>query len=164
VALANGGSTAGRLEKGDTIAVTFSAQMKVSSFCSTWSGDSSNQSLTGNGDVVVSVADGTGATNDVLTVTSGTCTFRFGSINLGSNAYISGGAVTFSGSGGSKSSIAWNATTHVLTITLGNQSGTGSVATVASTTVVYTVSPSITNPAGQAVTNSPVTLSAGQRF
>src|SRR5581483_4087873 len=98
VLLSNGGSTAGKIEKGDTIKIVFSSTMSVASFCSTWSGDGSNQSLTGNGDVTVTVTDGTGATNDSVTVTSGTCTFHFGSIALGSNAYVSGGNATFSGS------------------------------------------------------------------
>src|SRR5581483_8232131 len=63
VLLSNGGSTAGKIEKGDTIKIVFSSTMSVASFCSTWSGDGSNQSLTGNGDVTVTVTDGTGATN-----------------------------------------------------------------------------------------------------
>ena len=39
VALQNGGATAGQIEPGDTIAVTFSTQMRVSSFCSVWTDD-----------------------------------------------------------------------------------------------------------------------------
>ena len=50
VVLANGGATQGQIEKSDTITVTFSTQMSVSSFCSTWSNDAANQSLAGNGD------------------------------------------------------------------------------------------------------------------
>ena len=115
VTLANGGATQGKLEKSDTITVVFSAQMSVSSFCSTWSGDTTNQTLSGSSDVTITVTDGTGATNDSLTVTSATCTFRFGSINLGSNAYVSGGNATFGGSGNNKSTIQWTADTRTLT-------------------------------------------------
>jgi len=98
--------------------------MSVSSICSTWSGDTTNQTLSGSGDVTITVADGTGATNDSLTIASATCTFRFGSLNLGSNAYVSGGNATFGGSGNNKSTIQWTANTRTLTITLGGPVGT----------------------------------------
>jgi prepilin-type N-terminal cleavage/methylation domain-containing protein len=164
VTLANGGTIQGRIEKSDTISVVFSAQMSVSSFCSTWSGDAADQSLTANNDVTVNVADGTGATNDSLTVTSATCTFRFGSIDLGSNAYLSGGAATFAGSGGNKSTITWTAATRTLTITLGTKAGAGTVATVNSSTPVYTASGSIVGSNGVAISNSPFTLAAAKQF
>ena len=138
--------------------------MSVSSFCSTWSNNANNQSLTGNGDVTVTVTDGTGATNDSLTVTSGTCTFHFGSINLGSNAYINGGSSTFSGNGANKSTINWTAATHTLTITLGRQSNGGNIATVNSSTPIYTASGSIVGSGGAAITNSPFTLPAAKQF
>jgi hypothetical protein len=163
VTLANGGTIQGRLEKGDTITVVFSAQMSVSSFCSAWSGDSSDQLLNSNNDVTVMATDGMGATNDSLTVTSASCTFRFGSINLGSNAYVSGGNATFSGTGSSRSSIGWTAATRTLTITLGAQTG-GTVATVTSSTPIYTASGSITDSAANAITNSPFTLPAAKQF
>jgi signal peptidase I len=163
VVLANtSGGTAGRMQKGDMITVTFSETMQVSSFCSTWSGNGSNQTLSTNNDVTVRVQDGTGATNDVVTVTSATCSFNFGSIDLGSNNYVSGGNGTFSGAGGNKSTIAWTAATHVLTITLG--AATGTFNPVASSTPTYTASGSITNPAGTPVYNSPYSLANGQQF
>jgi type II secretory pathway component PulJ len=163
VTLANGGSIQGRIEEDDTITVVFSQEMSVSSFCSTWSNDANNQSLSSNGDVTVTVTDGTGATNDSLTVTSATCTFRFGSINLGSNAYLSGGNATFSGNGSNKSTIAWTAATNTLVITLGAKSG-GTPATVASSTPIYTASGLITNSSGVAISNSPFTLAAAKQF
>jgi type II secretory pathway component PulJ len=163
VTLANGGSTQGKLEKSDTITVVFSTQMSVNSFCSAWSDDTSNQSLTANGDVTVTATDGTGATNDSLTVTSASCTFRFGSINLGSNAYVSGGNATFGGStGATRSSIAWTAATRTLTITLGG--ATGTLGTVATSTPIYTASGSITDSAATAIINSPFTLPAAKQF
>ncbi len=164
VTLANGGSIQGRIEEDDTITVVFSQQMSVSSFCSTWSNDASNQALNSNGDVTVTVTDGIGATNDSLTVTSATCTFRFGSINLGSNAYLSGGNATFSGNGSNKSSIGWTAATNTLVITLGAKTGAGTPATVASSTPIYTASGLITNSSGVAVSNSPFTLAAAKQF
>src|SRR5262249_39744961 len=47
VSLVNNG-TAGRADAGDTIVITFNEQMSVSSFCSAWSGDTTDQSITGN--------------------------------------------------------------------------------------------------------------------
>ena len=150
--LTNGSGTAGMIDKGDTITVVFSEQMSASSFCSTWTtGDTNDQSLTGNADVTLT--DG-GASNDTLTVSSGTCTFNFGSINLGSTAYITGGNATFSGG---NSGINWTASTHTLVIVLGAQSGSGTTGTVASSTAVYTPSSSITDSAGNAVTGTAVT-------
>ena len=100
ITLANhSGGTAGTIEQGDTVTIVFSATMKVSSFCSTWtSGDGNDQSLVANNDVTVSVSN---ATTDVMTVSSATCTFNLGSINLGSNAYVSS-AATFKGTGASE--------------------------------------------------------------
>lgn len=157
------GGTAGLIEKGDQIIVTFSKTMKVASFCSAWSGDSNNQSLSGNGNVTVTVTNGNGATNDSITVTANTCTFNFGSIDLGSNGYVTGSNATFSGNGANDSTIAWTAATHVLTITLGSASG-GTLNTVASSTAVYTASSSITSTAGGIITNSPYTLATGKYF
>jgi hypothetical protein len=165
VTLTNGGSTAGQLEAGDTINVVLSEQMSVSSFCSAWSGDTADQSLAGNGNVVVTVTDGTGATNDSMTVSDSLCgTFNFGSINLGSNAYISGGNVTFSGSGANAGTITWTASTRTLTITLGKKGGSGTVATVSASTPIYTAAGAITDSAGNAIGNSPFTLANGKQF
>ncbi len=157
------GGTAGLIEKGDQIIVTFSKTMKVTSFCSTWTGDSNNQSLSGNGNVTVTVTNGTGTTNDSVTVAATTCTFNFGSINLGNNGYVTGSNATFSGSGANASTIAWTAATHVLTMTLGSASG-GTLNTVASSTAVFTASSSITSTAGGIITNSPYTLATGKYF
>jgi prepilin-type N-terminal cleavage/methylation domain-containing protein len=161
VSLTNNGSTPGKLEKSDTIDVTFSTPMSVSSFCTAWSGDGSDQSLNSNGNVTVTVHDGVGATNDSISVTSASCTFNFGSIDLGSNAYTSGGDSTFSGNGSNKSTITWTASTHTLSITLGRASGT--LGTVASSAPSYAAG-SITDSGGAAVANSPFTLANATQF
>ena len=160
--LANGGTTQGQIEASDTIAVTFSEQMRVSSICSggaaNWSGDTSSQTIGGNGNVTVTINDNAGGSgNDTVTLSvagSQCTTFQFGTIDLGSNAYVSGGNATFSGSGANASTIAWDPTTHTMTITLGTKGGTGTVATVASSTAILTPSSSITDSAGNAVTGT----------
>ena len=162
VQLQNNG-TPGTIEQGDAIIVTFSAQMSVSSFCSTWSNNASNQGLSADGDVVVTVADG-GAGNDSVTVASGSCSFNFGSIDLGDPGYVTGGDATFSGSGANASSINWSAGSNTLTITLGSAGGGGTLAAVASSTPVYTASGSISDPQGATLSNSPFTLGTGSQF
>ena len=77
VQLLDGGGTAGRAEQGDRIVATFSQTLRVSTMCSTWSGDFTDQSLAALGDVTVTITDG-GVANDTLTVTSASCTFHFG--------------------------------------------------------------------------------------
>ena len=106
---------------GRPIVATFSETLRVSTMCSTWSGDFSDQTLAALGDVTVTLADG-GVANDTVTVTSASCTFHFGTVNLGSTAYATGGNVTFSGSTtADRSTITWNATNRTLTITLGHR-------------------------------------------
>jgi hypothetical protein len=139
-------TTAGKIEKGDQIIITFSEQMSVASMCSTWSGDGTDQTLAGNSDVIVNVNDVAGS--DTIAVTSGTCTFNFGSISLGSTAYnTSGSTIAFSGSGPNKSTIAWTASTHTLTITLGGGTTTPSTA-VASSIATYSPNATVTDSAG----------------
>jgi prepilin-type N-terminal cleavage/methylation domain-containing protein len=146
------GNIAGKVEKGDQIKVTFSKALDTTTFCSGWDGTTA---LSGNGQVVVTVTDGTGATNDKLTVTTASgCTFNFGTVDLGSTAYISAGNASFSGNGGNASTIAWSSGTNTLTITLGTKSGSGVVAVVALSTAVYTPSAAIQDPYGTAVSGT----------
>jgi Bacterial Ig-like domain/Bacterial Ig domain len=149
VSLVNNG-TAGKVEAGDAIVITFSEQMGVSSFCSAWTtGDANNQSINGNNQATVTLTDG-GGSSDAISVSSSTCTFNFGSISLGNTGYVIGGNATFSGSGGGKTTIAWNASTRTLTVTLGSKGGAGTIpaAPVASSTATYNPSSSITDSGG----------------
>jgi hypothetical protein len=150
VSLVNGTGTAGRVEQGDKIVIVFSKTMSVASICSSWSGDTTNQSLNSNNDVTVTVTNGTLGFNDTVTVSVGSCTFNFGSIDLGSTAYVTSNT-SYSGSGGNKSSIAYTAATFTLTITLGGGS-TG--ASVASSNAVYTPSSSLKDSSGVAITGT----------
>ena len=62
---------------------------------------STAQSLSAANDVTVTLTDG-GAANDTVTVTSATCTFHLGTLNLGATGYVTGGSRTFSGVGPSR--------------------------------------------------------------
>jgi hypothetical protein len=143
VSLVNGGGTAGRVDAGDRVDITFSDALDVSTVCSTWSGNGSDQALVGDNDVSVLLTNG-GAANDSLTFSAASCTLSVGTLNLGSTAYATAN-VTFRGTGAGASTVQWNATTRTLSITLGTASG-GGAATVANSAPVLTPSGILTNP------------------
>ena len=149
VSLVNGGSTAGKVEAGDQIVIVFSEQMAVSSFCSAWSGDTTNQSISGNNQATATLTDG-GGSSDSINVSSSTCTFNFGSISLGNTGYVTGGNATFAGTGGGKTTISWNASARTITVTLGTKGGSGTIpaSPVTSSTATYNPSSSITDSSG----------------
>jgi hypothetical protein len=162
--LANGSSgTVGKVDpKKDSVTVTFSEKLRVSSMCNTWSNDNSDQSLGGNGVVVVTITDS--GSNDVLTVSMTTgCTLNLGSISLGGD-YVTATS-TFSGSGGNASAISWVASTRVLTISLGSQA-TGTLNNTAQSagTPTYTPSTSITDTFGNAMAGTPFPAPSTSRF
>ena len=74
-----------------------------------------------------------------------------------------GRGATFGGLGSNKSRIDWTAATRTLLVTLGTKSG-GTVATVNSSTPIYTASGSITDTPGGAISNSPFTLPTAKQF
>lgn len=156
--LVNGGGIAGRATQGDQMIVTFSDPITPSTLCSSWSG-SGDQVLNGDNQVTVRVNDVGGG--DTLTVSATGCTFNVGSVALGSNAYTSATA-TFGGAGASRSTVTWTAATRTLTVTLGATSST-SLATVTSSTAVYTPSTSVQNTSGVAVGGT-FTTGAVQQF
>lgn len=123
VTLVNGGSN-NNIDPGDQVILKFSEALDPSAICSNWSPAGGNQIANGSEQVVVDVS-----TADLLTlsVTSAGCgTARIGSVALDGN-YAGTAALSFHGTGigGSRvSSLAWNATTNELTITLGSRTGT----------------------------------------
>jgi hypothetical protein len=150
---ASGGQT-GRAEPGDTVVVTFDDYVDVASFCSTWSGNTSNQSVTA--DNVVSVRLDNAAVNghDKLSVstTSAACggAFKWGYIDLGTNGYTNPTGATFAGTGAGASTITWSAAAKTLTIKLGALSGASSRVN-ASFTATYTPDPANTSNGSQII-------------
>lgn len=146
---------AGRMQQDDSIVVTFSSQMSVSSICSIWSGNTTNQVLN---DVDVNVAPAPfPANSDVITMTSGSCNLNFGSINLGANALYVSGPIDFTASA---MSYKWNAVTGASTvkIVLGLPTGQSTQRlTVSSSTAVYTPSTLMVDPWGYGVSNTGTT-------
>jgi hypothetical protein len=163
VVTTNGG-TAGKPDQGDTISVRFTQQLRVSSLCSTWSGDSSDQSVSADNVVVVTfVNNGAGSGKDLMTVSTSAAACggapTVGSFNLGANYF--NGNPTCSGAGAAASTLSWAAATSTLTIRLGGNCT--KLKTIATTTIVYTPSGTTVNSTGTVVTGT-ASSSTGQQF
>ncbi len=157
-----GFSSKGKIEAGDSFVVEFSDPIAVSSMCSLWSGNTSNHSLTGNGEVTVTVTNGSGSGDDTLSVSASKCTLHLGTIDLGSGSYVSGGNVTFSGNGSNASTVEYNATSHTLEVGLGSQGGSGKTAQVSSSAATLTPEASLTDEFGN--TFAPFTTAVTAQF
>ena len=119
--------------------------------CSLWSGNGTDHSLSGNGEVTVTIVDGTGATDDTLTASASKCTLHLGTIDLGSSAYVSGGNVTFTGNGSNASVVAYRAASETVEVELGGtKGGTGKVAQVGSSVATLTPDPVLSDEFGNA--------------
>jgi hypothetical protein len=154
-----GNNTAGKVETGDTLSIQYSAQMKASTFCSTWT-STGDQTLNTNSQVTVTITDN--GANDTLTVSTTGCTFNLGSVNLGAD-YVSA-TVTFIGTGSNKSIVSLN-TGGLLTITLGTANLSTSLRPgVAASNPVYTPASGLTDAAGTALATTPFTDPDPSRF
>lgn len=154
------GGIAGKIEQGDQIVVTFSRRMSVSSFCSTWTGDTANQVLSGNNQVTVTANERNG--DDRIEISTTGCSFQFGTISLDSDSFVTSD-VNFGGSNLDKSTIAWDATNFRLTITLGKASGATSV-NAGSRAPAYSSDAGILSSLGGSISNSPFTLPSATQF
>ncbi|VXC08214.1 conserved hypothetical protein [Arthrobacter sp. 9AX] len=117
VALVNQ-NTAGTVEKGDQVTIQFSKPMNLPSICSAWLNGQNPAEMSGNGDIVVTIA----GTELTVSRTGSGCTLNIGTVSLGTS-YASSGILTFQGNGSNTSKIAWNNTSQTLTITLGGRTG-----------------------------------------
>jgi hypothetical protein len=142
LSIVNGGTLAGRAERGDQIIVTFSPAPSPTALCAAWT-NTSYPDLSDSGVIVHGTEPLVG--DDTVTVTDpGDCKggFHFGSIDLGQTGYFTntalfGGNVTGCQSGDTTrcSTIHWDGRT--LTITLGAESSVQPVQTAPSV-AVYT--------------------------
>lgn len=130
------GGTAGKLESGDFFTVTYSEAVSVSSLCTTWSGNASNQGPT---NVTASV------TNSSLDpITLGSPCANFGTLTP--NVSYGSGAYTIP-----TSPVSWTVSTKALKVVFGTPSismNTG----IASTVPTYTPSTSIKDAANNPMT------------
>lgn len=146
---ANGGATAGTIEAGDSLSVTYSEKLRASSLCAAWTDDDTTKTLSA-GVVVTVTNDGTPSSMDILTIAVPACGatgFHFGSVNLGDKGFVKGGSSATFGASGTPSTITWNPTTMALTTVLGTASGSN-FGLVPSSTAVYTPDPGITDAGG----------------
>lgn len=143
VQTANGSTTAGLAQLGDTITFTYSEPPDPNSILAGWTGASAN--------VVVRL---TNATNDTVTVFNSTNTtqLNLGSVSLGRSDYTTAN-LTF-GATGTASKIVLSGNSVV--VTLGTQSAAATTA-AATGTMVWTPSASATDRAGNAASTTTAT-------
>ena len=150
--------TSGRIEKGESLQVTYSSAFDVTTVCSSWSGNGSNQILQGEDSVKVHINNNAASGNDSLTVSvTGACgdDFHFGSINLGHSGFVTADT-TFSGSSTSERSLVyWAPGTRQLTVMLGAKSSGPNPGRInQSVTSVYTPDPMIRSTSGAGITGT----------
>lgn len=129
----------GLLASGDSVSITFSEAIEVSTICSTWTG-TGNQSLS---NATITVTDNL-ANDSISAVTSPTCTLRTGTL-VTNNDYVTSNA-TFNGT------VTWTSSTRVLRIIFGaTTSGTLNTVVQATDTSSFTPSTLLTDRAGNAL-------------
>jgi hypothetical protein len=149
------GGTVGRLESGDTLALTYSGVMDPYSILSGWTGSATN--------VQVALVDGGGTSSDYIEVYNTAASpvqIPVGTITLGTSGYITSGAgsyVTFGANGAATPSTMIQVGAKI-TITLGTPSVTALRDTVAAA-MSWAPSTAATDVAGNAVTATAVTQS-----
>ncbi|MFK0042000.1 Ig-like domain-containing protein [Paenarthrobacter sp. NPDC090517] len=151
VQLTNGGTTAGKVESGDYVTLTFSEPLRASTICSTWTSPDSTQTVSGNGNnrVVVNVGS-----NDVLSVITNSCpVLRVGAVALG--GHYASSNLTF-GSPNSGGILHWSSTAQTLTVTLGGGSAGGATLTSDTIFPTYTPASGLTDVAGNQLGTSSV--------
>ena len=146
------GGNLGRIDKGDSLTITFSEDMLGSSICSTW--PATGTQTPGNGSQVIVTVDA----NDILSVTAGGCALKLGTVFLGadytSSALTYSGNVMGNGTTPNYSSLVWSG--NRITITLG--SGNSSTNAAAPTTAFPSYSPAsgLTDTATNPLATNPV--------
>ncbi|WP_308169471.1 hypothetical protein [Paenarthrobacter aromaticivorans] len=148
------GGTLGKVEKGDSVTITFSEPINPTTICSAWANNATNvQTQAGNNadNVVVNVSS-----TNTLTVTGAGCsTLRVGSVALGGN--YTGSALSFSGNGGNASSLSWNPTARTLTIILGSGTAGGNTVSTSPTPIPsYTPASGLTDIASNPLSTTTV--------
>ncbi|MFC8040873.1 hypothetical protein ACFUOZ_16095 [Paenarthrobacter sp. NPDC057355] len=149
VQLGNGtGGTVGKIDKGDTVTITFSEPLMASTICSAWTSNT-GQTLSGDSQVKVNISTGS-----VMTLsTPGCASSSVGSVTLGASYNNGSTVLTYSGD----SKLVWNPTNKTLTITLGaTVTGTPSNANRNPFAAVYTPVGELTDVAANPLGTGPV--------
>ncbi len=162
VVTANHSNRTGQLQKNDTVTIVFSRELNASTLCA--GAPTQTGTLTGSG-ITVTVHGNAGPSgNDLLSIDSASaCSdgeMAFGSLDLGSNGFVTSGTATFS-----NSTVALTQTSDSATVvvTLGNASGTFKRIT-SFVVATYTPDPSLTDTAGNAIGLSSAFTTSTQQF
>lgn len=149
------GGTAGRPELGDKLTLTYTESMEPTSFIAGWTGASTN--------IQVALVDGGGGANDYLQFYEASAslsdlnTIPLGTIDLGSNAYITNGSYLVFGYTGNGTPSTMVRAAGVFTITLGTP--TAQANTVGTATMKWTPSAEATDLSGNPSTTATLTES-----
>ena len=153
------GGTAGKIEKNDTIVITFSQAMNPATFCASWDG-----TTTLNGIVTVNDGVSPGPPNDNVSVASAGCVggLQAGTIDLKSFTYVTAGACDVRRK--------WHGIDdHVERGGNGlddqaRQRGGGTVGTNETSAPVYTASAGVTDTTGAGLSSSSFAIPNGKQF
>jgi hypothetical protein len=161
--VSGGGGTVGRPEKGDTVTITWSEALLADSICTSFD-DSSVVTVDGNdSQAITRIKDHAAApttTFDQLDVTTFPCALNFGSMTLGSTAYVTATRTFAANPSADRTSGTWNPTAKTFQLKLGTASGATVV--VASSTVVYTPDPDLADLSGNLASGT--ATSTGTQF
>ena len=151
VQTANGGSTIGRLQSGDSMALTFTQQAALGSITSGWTGTALP--------VTVRLRDGGllgGGSNDTVTVLRNGSAVNLGSIDLRQNYIKSLRTAEFAATMTASTTTVNGVTATRVTITIGAQTSGSSLPTVSTAgTMSWTPSALATNLSGRAASTTP---------
>lgn len=135
------GNTAGQVNRGDTVDVTYSPAIQTTTFCTSWNGqiNASNQVRVTiqDGPIVNTVRSNDTLVLEVLSPNSCAGVFSFGSIDLGHSGYVTGGNAVFKGNGsGNVTTITYSESTKNFRVVLGAvESGSGFLQTISTSSV-----------------------------
>ena len=152
-------------EAGDTLTVIYSEQMLASTLCTGTATSVGTRSFSAT---VTITSNGAPSGNDQLGIASvGTLTcpgdgiLHFGTVDLGSPAYVTSGTASFILS---TVALTQTATSATISITLGVALGSASVRITAGTSAIYTPDPALTDTAGKSIGLSTALSTATTQF
>ena len=150
----SGGATAGRLDAGDVLRLTYTDQVNPATVASGWTGATSLA-------VTVRLRDGglmgLGAKGDTLDFSRAAGTLNLGSVNLKADYVKTNKTVTFAGTMTISTATVNGRTVSVLSVTLGAASGSGLRTNAATAAMVWGPSATVADLNGQAGSTAPAT-------
>lgn len=153
VQAANGGTSPGRLESGDTLTLTYTDAVKLATITPSFTGATLG--------VTVRLRDGAGlglsSQDDTLDVAIGGAVVNLGTVNLREDYVRSGKVVTFAATMSATTVAAGSANRTVVTLRLGASSGGGLRTAATAQAMVWTPASSVTDAYGTACSAAPTT-------